>query len=424
MALTCATAIGLAAAFSGCGSSSVNGNYTYNTTSTASTVKRGARSGDSRFGTWTFADGTLTATLATTNSGTVQYTVTVKATCAAPSSDFGFQVCTTIDGSSCADGAVSCPADAAPPTGTNFFLKTVEGVALFALAGSELHAGIVQGSCDANIAGDYLFSHMGVGSHELLGMYRLTANFASIIHADFGVRATSTASHPYPKEAVYTTGDANGAITPTSPACTNGVWTFGAGGGGQIKATLTDSGLFMLDTGDGDGGGILSFKESNGALLADLSGKTLQGIQFPDNSTPSPIAVTFDTAGATSITAAAKFGTISGTTITAGSPQAVTIKPASQVSDATLDLQSLVDEDGMNPYASNALHTAFANLAAPKGLFYVVPTSPTDEGTVFLSIAKLNSKLVAFGVVFNDRTGTVDPLVALPNTGAFIAFEP
>ena len=261
VAATCALAIGFAAVVSGCGSGAVNGNFTYNTTSTASSVVRGAkanRSGGTNFGTWTFVDGDLTATLVRTDGGTAQYTLTVNATCAAPSTDFGFQLC-TISGGACTAGAVACPSDAVPTAGDTFFLKTVEGIALFALTGNELHAGVVQGSCDANIAGDYVFTHMGVGSRDLLGMYQLDATFTNIVHADFGMRSKNATS-PFEKEVVYTTDDPNGQLTLSGATCTNGVWSIPepGGGGGTLYATLTQSGLFLLNK--SDDGGILSFK--------------------------------------------------------------------------------------------------------------------------------------------------------------------
>lgn len=423
VAVTCAMAIGFAAAMSGCSSSNpANGNYTYNTTSTASTVRKsGERAAGTKFGTWTFTDGALTASLATTNSGVVQYTVNVNATCAAPSSDFGFQLCTTGEGSSCTAGAVACPSGAAPSAGVTFFLKTVEGVALFALTENELHAGIVQGSCAANIAGDYLFAHMGVGSQDLFGMYKLDATITNVTHADFGVRATNTAADPDDREVFYSTGDPGGDITISGATCSNGVWTIPTPSG-DIIATLTDSGLFLLNK--GSEGGILSFKLANAATLADLSGKTIAGIQFPDNASPSPIAVTFGTPTANDISGSAKMGQISGTTLSVAETATVTIKKASAQADLTLDLTAPVaDGPGPTAYASNShFPTLYATIADIPGL-YVVPPAMGDNGLVLLSIGKLNGKLLAFGVVSNDRSPAVNPTNHMPNTGAFIAFE-
>jgi hypothetical protein len=416
-------AIGFAAVMSGCGSGPVNGNFTYNTTSTASSFSRttgGQRAGGTSFGTWTFTDGALTASLVRTNNGEAQFTVTVNATCEAPSTAFGFQRC-SVTTASCAAGAIACPNDAVPPAGENFFLKTVEGVALLALGGNELHAGIVQGSCSTNIAGDYLFAHMGVGSQELLGMYRLDAAFTNIVHADFGIRATDVGTTPVQKEVVYTTGDPNGEITLTGTSCNNGVWSIPIPGGGTIFATLTQSGLFLLNK--SDAGGLLSFKASNAATLADLSGKRLQGVQLPDNAAPSPIAIQFGTATANDVSGTTTFGSISGGTLTTSGSGTVTIKKASAQMDSSLDLTA-TPATGNAAYATNAVFdTIYPNLGAVPGLYYV-PPSPGDEGSVLLLVAKLNNKLVAFGSVFNLRGPDVDPLVSMPNTGAFVAFEP
>lgn len=420
MAMTCALAIGFAAAMAGCGSGSVNGNYTYTTTSTASTVRRGAHrtSADTNFGTWTFLDGTLSATIVRQNAGVAQFTVSATATCEAPSADFGFQVCKIKENGSCTAGAIACPTDAAPKKDDAFFLKTVDGVALFALMGKHLHVGIVQGSCDTNIAGDYAFAHLGVGSNDLFGMYKLVPGFTSVTHADFGLRATNPAANPQVREVFYTTGDPGGTFTPPStPTCTNGVWNIPTAGP-NVHATLTQSGLFLLNSGgNGDG---LSFKMTNAATLADMTGRTMQGIQFPDNAAPSPLALTLGTPTATEVTANVKFGAISGTTLTVAETGTATIRKASAQTTDPLNLTAAVATGG-NAYSTNDyFDTVYATAGDIPGLFYVQPATG-DNAAVLLMVAKLNDKLVAFGVVSNDR-GT--PTIAMPNTGAFIAFEP
>jgi hypothetical protein len=256
---------------------------------------------------------------------------------------------------------------------------------------------------------------MGVGSKELFGLYKLDATFSSVTHADFAARATGMGS-PLPKEIYYSTGDPNGDLAITGATCSNGVWTIPTPGG-DIFATLTASGLFMLNK--SDDGGILSFKVANAATLADLSGKTIQGIQFPDDDVPSPISVTFGAPTADDITGNVKIGAISGTTLSVAETGTATIKKASAQNDAGLNL-TVAPADGGSAYATNSyFDTLYPTIGDIPGLFYIPPQG-TDNGSVFLMVGKLNGKILAFGGVFNDRD--IDP--DLPNTGAFIAFEP
>lgn len=398
---------------SGCSSSSNSPPVTniYSTTSTR---------GD--YSEWTITAGQLNATWEVINvTGQIDHTFTLIATCGAADAA-GIRAC-TITTSSCADGVTVCPT---PPTG-DVDIMDVPGVALFALTDDggvdrQLHVGFVKNAsaCTDDVSGDYSFIRTGLGLSENFGMYRSDSNFVNILHSDFGF---NTVDANATQTVAYRTGSE--AETLTDNGCTDGVRDRGIGGGEDIRSMMTASGLFVLDFPAGQGG-LISFKTSNAATLADFAGNNFGGISFPDNGPAETFSATFGSVFASKIDINVVFA--GGTNQTRslmdlGTADSMT-NPAYPSFTVSPTLPSM--------YSASTLSSTYNTPDDIPGLFKLGQLD--DNGRVIMLAMKFNEKVIAVGMVYNYRTTTdVDPSAGdgvttfaannLYNTGNFLLFE-
>lgn len=390
--------------------------YTYSTTSNV---------GD--YAEWTFTGSTLTATWKQISSvGAVEKTFNINADCLTFNSTYGYLSCTINSGlSSCSPGTLAC---GSAPSG-NFDMMEVPGVAMFVHTNDgtdQLHVGMLKDSsgCAADVSGDYVFAKTGVGQKELFGLYRSDANFLNVTHADFKMVAGAQTTTPV---VTYSTSDASGAgtITLVDGGCSGGVRSRTTGPT-TIRSMMTTSGLFVLDLPSGQGG-IVSFKTANAASLADFAGKNFGGISFPDNGSPQPLSIT--SAALSGSTVPLSTVLVNGSNLTGVDIRPATNTTSAMASPAYPDMTA-APTTGSFAYSANALQATFANPAAMPGMFRI-DSGLGDSGRVMLIAAKLNSKVVAFGFVYNWRTsGQTNPSTGAPyspdglyNTGNFILFE-
>ncbi len=160
-------------------------------------------------------------------------------------------------------------------------------------------------------------------------------------------------------------------------------------------------------------GGIVAFKTTNAASLADFAGKTLTGISFPDEGSEKLIAVTTaaESSGAVPITSVAFSDDSAPVTGLSFKPVTNTIWTASAPSFPNFTTP-------VSDYSSNsALATTYATPSAIPGMFAVDGNMGSDTARVFVIAMKVDGKLMAFGTTYNHRTSN------LANSGAFIVFE-
>ncbi|MGB5398197.1 MAG: hypothetical protein WBN96_13700 [Gammaproteobacteria bacterium] len=405
--------IALSLIMGGCGSDDAAitpaENNTYATTSSK---------GD--YSEWTIIGNQLDATLnVVSTTGEIEYTFTIDAACAAPNS-FGVRSC-TIASSSCADGTLVCPA---APTGL-FEMMDVPGVALFVNIGSgaseQLHVGFAKdnGACIQDVSGDYTMIHTGLGLNENFGMYRSDANFITIHHSDFGFYSTADTVTP---TVVYRTGSE--METFADDGCDQGVRTRSLGSL-IIRTMMTASGLFVLDFPAGQGG-LISFKTSNAATLADFANKTFGGISFPDAGDVAAVSAVFGPVASSkvefTVSSSASPGTETQSIMALATPASVTAPAYPDFSVAP------TTAPGGN-YTSTNLYMDYASPAAIPGLFKL--DGMADSGRVIIAAMKFNSKVIGVGMVYNWRNmGDPNPATGgsftqdgLYNTGNFIIFE-
>lgn len=369
---------------------------------------------------WTLSGNTLNASWdVINNSGLVDFTYTIAATCGAADSA-GIHSC-SIDTASCTDGASTCTDT---PSGS-FDMMDVPGVALFVLtddggSNKQLHVGFVKNAsaCSDDVSGDYSFIRTGLGLDENFGMYRSDSNFVNILHSDFGF---DTADNNVTQSVAYRTGTESETLTDNG--CTSGVRERNVGGE-TIRSMMTASGLFVLDFPAGQGG-LISFKTSNAATLSDFAGNNFGGISFPDNGPPETFSATLGTLASDRVGITVNFD--------GGTSQ-------------TLDLMDLGTTDtATNPsfpdftasptgYNSSVLSGSYTSPDDIPGLFKIDELSSGDSGRVIMLAMKYNGKVIAVGMVYNLRdTSDIDPSAGdgvttfpadgLYNTGNFILFE-
>lgn len=385
-------------------------------TGTANTYATTSNVGD--YAEWSVAGNTLNATWKNIDAtGATSATYTVVATCGTADSTYGHKTCTIDTGSSSCTGTCT-----GAPSGS-FHMMEVPGVALFVHTGSgtsqQLHVGFLKDSdsCSKDMSGDYVFMKTAVGNSDIFGMYRADSNLINVTHADFKMQnTTSQATTP---TLTYSTGTASEVLG--DGGCTGGVRTRTVGGG-TIRGMMTQSGLFILDMPEGQGG-LVSYKTTVAATLADLAGKSFGGITFPDNGGPELLSATTGTITSNSLPITANVG---GNTQTG-----MEIRP---LTNATTNL---TNPAYANFAAAPAGYTAGANVLAATyatpstfpGMFRMDNTM-ADSGRLLISFIKYNSKVIGFGVVFNYRTngqtkpnGSTYTSNNVYNTGSFILFE-
>jgi hypothetical protein len=371
---------------------------------------------------WTIVGNQLDATLnVVSTTGEIEYTFTIDAACAAPNS-FGVRSC-TIASSSCADGTLVCPA---APTGI-FEMMDVPGVALFVNIGSgaseQLHVGFAKdnGACIQDVSGDYTMIHTGLGLAENFGMYRSDADFLDIMHSDFGF--ASPDMNVTTQTVVYTTGTEAELLTDNG--CVNGVRTRGLGGGDVIRSMMTNSGLFVLDFPAGQGG-LISFKTSNAATLADFANKSFGGISFPDAGDVAAVSAVFGPVTGSQVDFTVSSSVSPGTETQSIMALATTAMVAAP---AYPDFSVAPTTAPGGDYTATNLYMDYASPAAIPGMFKLDGMS--DSGRVIIAAMKFNSKVIGVGIVYNWRTtAQINPATGvaftadgLYNTGNFIIFE-
>ena len=404
----------LIASISGCGGDSASPttdnsvSHTYSTTSTR---------GD--FAEWTLNSDMLNTTWQIVNdTGLIDQTLTINAICA-NANTHGVRAC-IIDTVSCADGVSTCTN--VPVVGDSFDLMDVPGVALFTIteAGTpaqQLHVGFIKdnGACTDDLTGDYSFVHIGLSGNENFGLYRSDSNFLNIRHVDFGFD-TSDANIAN-QTVAYRTGSESTLLTDNG--CTDGVRQR-ASGLENFRLMMTASGLFVLDFPSGKGG-IVSFKTTNAATLADFAGKSFGGVSFPDIGLPSPVSGVFGSIVGSKIDIALTGGGTAGL-MDLGTVDTVTAPPYPDFTVTPPDYAA----------ATSVLRTSYPTPDDIPGLFKMDGSS--DSGRVVLSAMKFGSKVIAIGVVYNYRdTFQIDHRISggvtnfsqagLYNTGEFILFE-
>jgi hypothetical protein len=400
--------------------------------STSATYGTTGTSGD--YAEWTVSGSTLTGVWKVIDTaGALVKTLNVSATCGSADATYGYRVCTIDTGICTPVSGLTCAADDAPSPGKQFYMFEVPGVALMVKGKSEsgtpalqeqLHVGLLKDSSCGSIAGDYTFMMTGINRRDLFGIYRTDANLTNVTHADFGMSYTGSEGST-PSVAYTTGGTTNGTDALGGTSCVDGVRerTISAGAA-TIRMAGTAAGAFVVDLPSGQGG-LVAFKTTNAASLADFAGKTFGGISFPDNSSEQLLAATTgaSTGSAVPITSLTMTG--------GGSPVILTdlaFKPATNTSGWAATAPAHPDFTAtVSGYSANALQATYANPAAIPGLYVIDGSSFTasDRGRVFLVAMKSDGKVMAFGSVYNyrdhDSNGTTPTI--LVNTGAFILFE-
>ena len=370
---------------------------------------------------WTLTGDALAATWNVVGTdGSIAYTYTFTATCGAADATYGTRSC-SVTTQSCADGSATCPTSGTVPS--PFTLMEAPGVALFVQTGSgatsQLHVGFTKdaSACTEDVSGDYTMVHTGLGLTENFGIYRSDADFINIAHADFGFDSGSSTATP---TVAYRSG--SGADTLTDGGCSAGVRTRSVGGE-TLRAMITHSGLFVVDLPSGQGG-LLSFKTSDAATLADFASKSFGGVSFPDDSAPLFLRGDTDAVSGDEVTLHAQQTDGSGGTTTGTLHLEALTAAAAATSPAYPDFTAVPSGYGASPLVGD-----YANPAAIPGLFKI--SDPVDNGRVIMAAMKFSGKVIVVGMVYNYRTttetnpatGVAFPADGLYNTGNFILFE-
>lgn len=403
-----ALSLGACGGGSGGGSSSAT-TYTYATTSTK---------GD--YAEWTINGNQLTAKWEVIQTdGSVGYTLNFNSTCGA-ADGYGVHNCTVdVASSTCTDGTATCPGAF---TGS-FDMVESPGVALFVHTGtsgsnSQLNIGFAKDSsgCSVDVSGDYTAIHTGLGDSNTFTIFRADSNLLNVIHEGFGFETPD--QNKTSQTVVYTT--AIDSETLGDGGCSAGVRTRVLGSGGNARAMITASGLWVLDEPSGQGG-MVAFRTDKAASLVDFANKQFNGISFPDNSDPQAISATSGSLTNGKVALAAKIS--DGTTLSAS---VETLASAATIANPTYP-DFTVAPSG---YSSTTLATNYPTPAVIPGLFKLDELSIND-GRVILSAMNYNGKLIVVGMVYNYRyhldtnpaTGNLFDHDGLYNTGNFILFE-
>jgi len=274
---------------------------------------------------------------------------------------------------------------------------------------NELHFGFsLDGAgCTTDVSGDYVYGRLNAGADEILGMYRVDSAFETVSHAGFGFTGSVPSS-------VALQFFSSGSQTDTlgDEGCTNGVRTrtFTSGSGpATLRAMMTNSGMFILDLPQGQGG-LVSYKTSAAAQLSDFTNKDWIGISFPDNSEAQLFAATTGALAGTEVTVS-RVSFMEGETDETGVTK---FTPLSGTSFNTPTYTTATNLGGLN--------TDHPTVAEWPGV-YRISGNPTANTVLFGM--KFNEKVLAFGVNYNNRdhdndTGTPE---VIRNSGNFIFFE-
>jgi hypothetical protein len=271
------------------------------------------------------------------------------------------------------------------------------------------------------VAGDYTFLHLGNRQTDLFGLYRVNADMSQLTHADFMMYtglcpgSADGACTQTPTVAYSTGGGAGTGIeSPMGNACSAGVRSFKLGSQ-TIRASQSQSGVFVLDLPSGQGG-LVAFRTSEAAGLSDLANKSFGGISFPDNGPPQLLSATTGAVSGNSVPITSityKGG--GGPNITGPLFRPVT-DPTSTAALPRLPFYTQVPNPGT--YANSPLQATYSTPSTIPGLFAIDGTYG-DTGRLVLAAALYKGKVLGFGSVYNWRQ---IPNAYL-NSGAFILFE-
>ncbi len=413
-----------ASILSGCGGGSSS--PATSATPAAASITYSTTSNKGDYGEWTLSDNALKAKWEViNNSGGINYTYTIAATCSGANANSIRQCTIGTAGTSCANGLVTCPTTS--PTGT-FEMMEVPGVALLVhttTGGDALQVGFAKdaNACNEDVSGDYTFIRTGVGLQDAFGMYRSDKNLLSVVHSDFGFGTPAQKWTDYTSQFVTYLTNGAGALLGDK-GCTNGVRTRTIDKTDTLRAMVTASGVFVLDLPAGQGG-LLSFNIKKAASLADFAGKSFSGINFPDNGSAEVFHMKF----ASIVNNKINFS------ISLKLPQVIDPKvglnimslstPAALTTPAYANFSTIP-----TGYTSSPLQATYP---APKdipGLFKLGEF--LDKGRVILAAMKFNGKVIAIGMTNNyrDVNDGTNPSTGNPftgpgvyNSGNFILFE-
>jgi hypothetical protein len=374
---------------------------------------------------WSFASGVLTTLwYKVSSAGAVDGVISLTANCGAEDGTYAFRTC-TIATASCQQGTCGT----LPSVGVDTFkMLEVTGVALFVKTGngvgSQLHVGVLRDNsgCSANVAGDYVYIKTNVANRDLFGMYRTDSALNVINHSDFGFsNPGSAAATP---TLTYNTQGGTGAGNDTlvGSACSSGVRTRTLSGA-TLRSMMTSGGLFILDLPSGQGG-LVSYKTTSAATLADLASKNFKGISFPDNGTEQAVQIT---------TSAVVGSAVAFTGGTSGGPIGITSANFKALSNTTNTATAPAFPDftaAVTNYSNNiTLQPTYSTVAAIPGLFRIEGTY-SDTGRVIVAFMNSGGKTIGFGAVYNYRTagmskpdGSTYSSNGIYNTGNFLLFE-
>ncbi|HUP58095.1 MAG TPA: hypothetical protein VM598_11625 [Bdellovibrionota bacterium] len=361
-------------------------------------------SGDG-FGRWRIEDASFDSEWSVTSSaGSVQYVYSLAGSCGGPTT-FGFKSC-TISTSSCVAGAAACPTPPAPGETVNILELPGVSALIYTPTQNLLHSGSVLGSCDAEIAGDYLSASTGLGSIKLFGLYRSDSTFTNFIDSSFGLYDPASPKLFY----ATTTASGTGATTLGPVTCQNGIRTFELGGI-PVRATMTAGGLWGFSLPPGYGGAI-SFRTDLAASLGDLANKRFYGFSAYDVGLLTMVEVTT--------------GPIGGNSVPLTSAIHSTGPQPNITGVSFMSAKSAGSTYGLNgnppgflgyTYATNLLSSTYPTPGDAPGLFISTGGSGTpDQGTI-VSAMKSRGKVVIQSTLFGNRGGAIKVI------GSSIFFE-
>jgi hypothetical protein len=359
-------------------------------------------SGDG-FGRWQLADDSFSSEWSVTSAtGVVQYVYSLGGSCGGATT-FGFKPC-TIAATGCAPGAAGCPTP--PAAGEVFYVLEMPGVSaiIYTPTQNQLHSGTVLGSCDAEVAGDYLSASTGLGSIKLFGLYRSDSTFTNFIDSSFGLYDPAAPKLFY----ATTSGSGTGATSIGSVACENGIRTFELSGV-PVRATLTAGGLWGFSLPPGYGGSV-SFRTDLAAGIGDLAGKRFFGFSVYDTG-----LLTFAQLNTGPVTA----GRVPLTSLIHSTGTQPDITGVSFVSakgaGATFGLNGNPPGFFGYTYSTNLLSSTYPTPGDAPGLF-ISTGGPAGQGT-FVTAMKTGGKVLIQVTLFGNRSGTLKVI------GSSIFFE-
>lgn len=358
--------------------------------------------------TWTIDGDTLTVEwqdISTT--GEVERTYHATAACDPVDAQFGDRSCLVQGDGDCVPGTAACADGDGLSDGDLLRVFEIPGVAILVSANnSQLHTGFAAGNCEDVAVDDYTFINVGLGQHDIFGLFRTNADFTNAVHMDFGF------SDDPENEISYRTSDPAGIVPSiTSSPCSGGVreLTIDATND-KIRLVLTAAGHLVLDKPEG-AGGLLAVNAANAASVADFAGKSWGGITFPDDGEPELVDLT---------TGPLTNGAVPVTQIVVSAHGDITPDHPVSIHDGTtatkLNEQLLEPND---PYNTNNIVFGGDYTGGPAELPGIFELDPVMDETTLIGVgATVDGKTMLFGAVVNQFDGPENAI-----KGNFIIFE-